>query len=800
MSELAHDAESRRLSVLRCVLDSAPEPAFDAIAARAARAAGAAYAFVALHDNNRLFFKASYGAERREAPAQEAMSMDALRAQGVTWIEDTTRHPRHCLHHWVVNAPFLRTYVGVPLRLSTGEAIGVLCAVGLAPRARDEAVVKEFEELATIAAALLEAQRNARLQQESERLLVSFIEGAPAALAMFDRDMRYLHASPRWRSDYGLEGAEIIGRSHYEVFPEIGEDWKAIHRRCLAGATERCVRDKFVRADGREQWLTWEVRPWRDAAGRIGGIVMLTLDMTREVDALLQLERTAARLGRALEIGRAYMWEFDSRDGRVFIDGDSEKVLGVPMVVTENPYDGFSMLHPEDQPVAVARWDALMRGTPSVGEHRVVTPTGKLRWIRSLGEAKLDENGAVVGAVGLIQDVTDRKEAELQAEAARDIAERASRSKSELLTTISHEMRTPLNGVLGLAHALARAPLDPEQRKLVDGVIRSGDTLLELVNDLLDSARIEAGQLSLAEEPFELSELLGDIGALYKERALAKGLTFSVSGAGLLGRWRGDALRIKQVLLNLIGNAVKFTLKGGVHLDVSRRPSGPNLDTLVFTVRDTGIGFDEETRARLFKRFAQADPDTARRFGGTGLGLSICRGLVELMGGQIDCRSTPGVGSEFWFSAPFQRASQPAAPEAAPSTETEPQRQLRVLCVDDHPVNREVLARTLAHFGCAAAFAENGAEAVEAWEKDSGFDIILMDLLMPVMSGEDAARAIRAREAATGRPRTPIIAVSAHAGSLHAAACRAAGMDGHIAKPFKPALLAAAMREAIGAT
>jgi CheY-like chemotaxis protein len=265
------------------------------------------------------------------------------------------------------------------------------------------------------------------------------------------------------------------------------------------------------------------------------------------------------------------------------------------------------------------------------------------------------------------------------------------------------------------------------------------------------------------------------------------------------GRWRGDPLRIKQVLLNLIGNAVKFTLQGGVDVMIARQAAGPTCDRLSFTVRDTGIGFDEETRARLFNRFTQADRETARRFGGTGLGLSICRGLVALMGGEIDCRSAPGQGSEFWFSAPFPRVEQSnKAGVDEPDAQTGGAgRRLRVLCVDDHPVNRQVLAQTLAHFGCAAQFAENGAEAVATWEADA-FDLIIMDLLMPVLSGVEAAKTIRAREAATGRARTPILALSANAGADQAAACRAAGMDGHVAKPFQPRLLAAAMREALG--
>lgn len=901
------------------ILDTAPEPAFDALAARAARAARTPFALIALHDGERLWFKAAVGARSQETEA-ESVAREMLAADGVVWISDCLKHKAHATNAWVTGPPHVRFCAGAPLKLASGEAVGFLCVIGLEPRRRSPRLVRELEELAAIAAALIDARRQRTLREESDRLralaeaeagvgfwridretntgwwspgvfslfgrdpalgpaspadykpiappgtwdgwkdfirratttresftthlplkppdaplrrlkivcvadsreadvshgividetatlaalesvqaqqrlLDSFIDHAPAALAMFDRDMRYLRASPQWRRDYNLGDIDLVGRSHYEIFPEIGDGWKAIHQRCLQGAIESNPREVFVRADGSTQYLAWEVRPWRDATGDIGGLMMMTRDLTKEVETVIALERTSERLVQALDIGRAYMWEFDTATNRIYVNGDPEAVMGFAMPEVRDPIDVFGIVHPDDRAAAIAHWRAHIKtGAPYRIEHRTAVGDGGERWVLAVSEAKRAPDGWVTGSVGLVQDITARKLAEIEISAARDAAEAANASKSEFLATISHEIRTPLNGVLGMAHALERSTLSAEQRKLLHSIIESGDTLLRLLNDLLDGARIEAGQLSLAESPFDLGDILESVHALTRERAAAKGVTLDFDCDPQARAYVGDPLRVKQILLNLVSNAVKFTERGGVRVEVRRTAAGAG-DQLTFRVVDSGIGFDEETRARLFRRFSQADLQTTRRFGGSGLGLAISRGLVELMGGTIDCRSAPGRGSEFWFTLTLPRAAQ-SDPDAREARASSSGLGLRVLCAEDHPINRKVVELLLSTMGCHTSFAENGQEAVDIWELGV-FDIVLMDLHMPEMDGETATRIIRARETETGRVRTPILALTANASEQHVAACLEAGMDGHIAKPFRPEELVTAMRHAM---
>ncbi|WP_343054888.1 ATP-binding protein [Brevundimonas basaltis] len=369
-----------------------------------------------------------------------------------------------------------------------------------------------------------------------------------------------------------------------------------------------------------------------------------------------------------------------------------------------------------------------------------------------------------------------------QLRGARRRAEEANRTKSEFLANMSHEIRTPLNGVVSMADALTRRPLGQPEREMVELIRSSGVTLERLLSDILDSARMESGQVAIEPAPFDLEQAVSDIGALWRVKAEDKGVALEVAfDPDLTGQFEGDAVRLRQILTNLVNNALKFTSHGHVRLSVAAAGD----DRVAFRVSDTGVGFDREQRSRIFRRFQQADGSITRRYGGTGLGLAISTSLVELMGGALDCESTPGEGSTFWFEIPLPRAEQPAAQTAAaaqPATRDVEGAALRILLADDHPANRKVVEIMVGGTGMELVTVENGQEAVEAFV-GGGFDLVLMDMQMPVMDGLSATAAIRAHEADHGLRRTPVLMLTANAMSEHVEAGRAAGADGHLTKP-----------------
>ena len=493
----------------------------------------------------------------------------------------------------------------------------------------------------------------------AERQLAAFVAHAPAAVAMFDTDMRYLATSRRWLKEFQLENQHILGRSHYQVFPNVSESWKAVHQRCLQGAVETCDHDCW-RPHGwdRDQHLRWETRPWYDAEGAVAGLMIFTQDISAEWER----ERELVRL--------------------------------------------------------------------------------------------------------------------------RDAAETANHAKSDFLATMSHEIRTPMNGVIGFTNLLLDTDLDEQQQDFVQTIHSSGQSLLTLINDILDFSKIEAGRIDLESIPYDLEAAAAEVLGLLSGRAEEKNVVLALQcDLELPLNLIGDPGRVKQILLNLVGNAIKFTSQGHVLVEISQDESAcRDSDTsgIRVSVSDTGVGIEPQVLDQLFTKFTQADTSTARKYGGTGLGLAISKQLAELMGGTVGATSAPNRGSTFWFNLPWSSAAVTLRGVPRPKE----LQTARVLIVDEAEINRRVLGGYFAQWNVAFEATSSADEALRvmrgAAAAGTPFQVILVDCLMRGSHGQSIVELLREEDSATGAALVALVPAS------HRADARSLRESGYAACLVKP--------------
>ena len=511
--------------------------------------------------------------------------------------------------------------------------------------------------------------------------------------------------------------------------------------------------------------------------------------------AVTELAESEERFALAVRGTNDGIWDWDIRTNKVFFSPRWKNMIGYDDEELANEFSTFEIrVHPEDHERVMKTVQDYLYGQLDryAVEFRFQHKDGSWRWMLARGRALRDPDGKPYRMAGSHTDITEQKQAEEQLRHARLAAEAANRAKSAFLANMSHEIRTPMNGIIGMSELLLNTKLDPKQHEYLLMLKNSAESLLALLNDVLDFSKIEAGKMELDEQDFDLRHTIADTLLALGVRAMQKNLTLKHKVAeDVPVMLLGDDGRLRQILINLVGNAIKFTDRGEIIVRVRIESRALDKTTLHFEIHDTGIGISSEVQGRIFDAFTQAETNTNRRYGGTGLGLAICRDLVELMQGRIWVESEPGKGSTFHFTAVFGEATRDSVDHPAASS-TGPllglaEKSMKVLVVEDGRVNQLVAAKLLEERGHRVEIANNGQEAVEK-VRDGEFDAILMDVHMPEMNGFQATAAIRQIEEKHGG-HVPIIAMTANALKGDREQCIAAGMDDYVSKPIHSAEL-----------
>ncbi len=597
-------------------------------------------------------------------------------------------------------------------------------------------------------------------------------------------------ANPAWTRLTGWTAAETEGRPPSDfVHPD---DWPAVQ--IAAGAldpgSEYHLDHRLVTKTGGSTWVSVHAKRAADGAGLVV-LRDITEQRARQAESE-DVKRTGELLHEAIGLT---LWRYDPERRIYDMDSDISRPIGASGGVSVETAAGVTaIIHPDDvKRVTEAFLASIATGETGGSEYRQKADDGRWARCRVAWRGIRPTPSGPWQMIGVTQDVTELADARDEALREKQSAQSAADAKAEFLANMSHEIRTPMNGVLGVLHLLKDEPLSSDGRRLLDEALACGSMLATLLNDVIDFSKVEAGRLELTPEPLNPEAALEGVANLLRPQAEERGLWLRTMIAPGVGWVSVDPVRLRQMLFNLIGNAVKFTLDGGIEVRLTATGGGPQ-KRLRVEIEDTGIGIAQEAQATLFQRFQQADSSTTRRFGGSGLGLVITRRLAELMDGQVGLRSQEGHGSTFWFEI--------AAPLAEPDIAPEPQAPvdgwlngMRILIVEDNATNRLIASRMLESLGASVQTANEGAAGVEIASREP-FDLILMDVQMPVMDGVAATRAIRRLPGPAGA--VPIVAMTANVFSHQQQSYVEAGMTGAVSKPLSPARLLAEINRIAG--
>ncbi len=624
------------------------------------------------------------------------------------------------------------------------------------------------------------------------KLLRTVIDEMTDVLVLKDANGKFLLGNKAVASFYNTTPDDMVGKDDGDFgVPEHLNDF--FRQNVLAimakGETEIVYENSRDAVSGEERHFKSTKKPLKDEHGN-HQILVIAHDMTPEVEAQKKVAESELRLRYVLEATQEGVWDWDVRTGKVEHNSHWYRMLGYDENEIESNIESFSQLVYESDRAGVfaAITHHLENKTERYySEHRMRCKDGRLVWVQDRGRVvECDEQGVPARMVGSFVNIHERKEAEADLVRAKQEAEAANRAKSEFLANMSHEIRTPMNGVIGMTSLLLTTELAEEQRDYLETIRSSGEALLTVINDILDFSKAESGQMQLEALTFNVRDVAQSTIDMLSLQAEQKNLALILDIDRVVPNLLiGDPGRWRQVLTNLLGNAIKFTRQGSVTLRISTEPSATSNVQLRCDVIDTGIGIPLNKREKLFLPFSQVDASTTRNFGGTGLGLSISRHLAHLMGGHVGVESTEGQGSCFWFTVSMPEAKAQRESDQQDEVVSAPSaRHLRVLLVEDNIVNQKVASAMLRKLGHHIDAVGNGEEAVNQLSL-LDYDVVLMDCQMPVMDGFASAKMIRSGGGGVRNANIPIIALTANVMQEDKDACYASGMNAFLAKPIQ---------------
>lgn len=789
------------------ILDTPPEERFDRLTRLAARLFHMPIVAISLVDENRLWFKSCHGKGLKEISQKSSLCTHAILTPEPLVIPDARLDPRFSQDPLVTGEPHVRFYAAVPLATREGLRIGTFTLIDPEPRTFGDEDMGLLRDLAGVAGEeinRLSLPHLTELRRESENNFFTAFSHAAIGMALVSPEGRWLKVNPALCNLVGYTENELTHVTFQDIThpDDLALDLEKT-RQMLAGEINWYQMEKrYIHKQGRVVWILLSVSLVKDAEGKPLHFISQVQEITERKLVEKELKWKTTFLEALLN---------SSPEGIFVSDSEGEKILQNRRM--EEIWKALKDFKSIDRP-ALLEWAAQKIKNPGEFIQKIeylytqpyVVSQDEIEFLDGMvferySSPVIGKEGFYYGRIWAFNDITERKQVQVKMQNAQEAAEKANRAKTEFLANMSHEIRTPLNGIVGMTDLLRNTSLSAEQKDFLETIQASSENLLAIVNDVLDFSKIEFGKMELEDRPFSLLDLIDEVVSLLNYRIAKKKLLFATRIDPILPlAYRGDSIRIRQVLVNLVSNAIKFTDKGSILLEIvpgtSQEGDSARTRRLIFRVQDSGIGIPQDRLHHLFKIFSQVDSSTTRRYGGSGLGLAICQKLVGLMEGTIGVESRPGEGSTFSFELPLKMSALPLPPvsgqeskeanfirpETTTASEPEEQKPFRILVVEDSPSGKLVIQYMLQHLGYGVDLVGNGIEAVEAVEAKT-YDLVFMDLHMPEMDGLEATRRIRQKPGMAERPK--IVALTADVLKGEREICLAAGMNDYLTKPIK---------------